>query len=260
MKISTVAAFAIAIALLTRSVAFAQTTDYNGDLARLKERESAIDRQIQALGFSSRPAGSDSDDRARGPRRPHSLFDVHSDFSQLRAPAGRMLLAKTETRLVVGPDGSPAVIELDDGQGMFSGLKVLGQAVQSASEGRLLINFDRLIFRTGKTLKIKGMALDDTGGYGLKAQVFSSKAIMIAGAMASSFISGYTASQQTQQTTAFGFTQTQPTGRNAALQGVSQTAADQSKRLIEDSTKEKPVLVVEPGTTVSLYFDEEVRF
>ena len=54
--------------------------------------------------------------------------------------------------------------------------------------------------------------------------------------------------------------QTQPGNRNGVLQGVAQTAADQSKRLIDDATKEKPILVVEPETKISLYLDEEVRF
>ncbi len=83
---------------------------------------------------------------------------------------------------------------------------------------------------------------------------------MIAGSIAGSFISGYAASQQTQQTTAFGFSQPQTGARNGVLQGVAQTAADQSKRLIEDATKEKPILVVEPDTKVSLYLDEEIKF
>ena len=75
--------------------------------------------------------------------------------------------------------------------------------------------------------------------------------------MASSFVSGIAASQQTQAPTAFGFSQTERNGRNALLQGLSQTAADQSKRLIEDVTAEKPVLVVEAGTAVSVYLDCE---
>ena len=87
-----------------------------------------------------------------------------------------------------------------------------------------------------------------------------SKAWAIAGAMAGSFISGLASAQQTQSVSAFGFTQAQPTGRNALLQGVAQTAADQSRRFVEDSTAEKPVLVVEPGAEVSVLIQEEVRF
>ena len=92
------------------------------------------------------------------------------------------------------------------------------------------------------------------------AEVFSSKAWAVAGAMASSLISGFTAAQETTNMTAFGFSQTQPGTRNGVLQGLSQTAADQSKQLIDSATKEKPILVLESGARVSLYLDEEVRF
>jgi hypothetical protein len=80
------------------------------------------------------------------------------------------------------------------------------------------------------------------------------------GAMASSFISGVAASQQTVAPTAFGFQEAPPTGRNAIFQGVAQTAADQSKRIIEESTQEKPILLCTEGTPVTVYLDQEVRF
>ena len=108
-------------------------------------------------------------------------------------------------------------------------------------------------------IPVKAVALDDTGAFGLQAQVFSGKAIAVAGAMASGFISGFAASQQGQTQTPFGFSQVQPTVRNSLLQGVAQTAADQSKRLIEDATKESPVLVVDAGTPVTGLTQEEVR-
>jgi NADH:ubiquinone oxidoreductase subunit D len=98
------------------------------------------------------------------------------------------------------------------------------------------------------------------GAYGLEAKVFSSKALMLAGAIAGSFISGFAAAQQTQTTTAIGFQQTQPSMRNGILQGVAQTTADQSKRMIDEATAEKPVLVVEAGESVVAFFDEEVRY
>ena len=75
--------------------------------------------------------------------------------------------------------------------------------------------------------------------------------------MAASFLTGYASAQQTTSTNAFGFSETQATGRNALLQGVAQTAADQSKRMIEDATQEKPVLVVSPGTKLSIMFRED---
>ena len=57
-----------------------------------------------------------------------------------------------------------------------------------------------------------------------------------------------------------GITQNQITPRNSILQGVAQSAADQSKRLIDEATEEKPVFILKPGADVSIYFTEEVRY
>lgn len=244
------------LVLLLTQAGLAQ--DFSSQVRRLQANGDRIDSQMRQMGFyiqNKKPLGWGEDKPSRQP-----LYQVHSDGAWLRAEAGRTLNAQTLNRLVVGPEGSPAILTLDDNQGLFSGLKVLGVAKQGSTEGRLYIDFDRLVFRTGKVIPIKAVVLDDAGAFGLRAQVLSSKALMVAGSIASSFISGYAATQQTQQTNAFGFTQTQPGSRNGILQGMAQSAADQSKRLIEDSTKEKPVLVVDPKTKATLYLDEEVKF
>ncbi|MBI3557222.1 MAG: TrbI/VirB10 family protein [Deltaproteobacteria bacterium] len=243
------------------SLIFATTagaSDFNADVQRINSQGDKIEERVRVLGFKLKghTEKADSDE----PKKRQRLYQVHADDLPLRSVAGRVLSGQTANRLIVGPEGSPAIVTMDDGQGLFSGLRILGQAKQGSSEGRLFIDFDRLIFRSGKVLPIKGTALDDVGGYGLKAQVVSSKALMIAGSIAGSFISGYAASQQSTSQSAFGFSQSQAGSRNGILQGVAQTAADQSKKFIEDATKEKPILVVEPDTKVSLYLDEEVRF
>mgnify|MGYP002363743348 CR=1 FL=1 len=244
------------ISLSILSVFAAQ--DFVAETRRLQETSNLIDSKMRSMGFfiGSKEASPASDEKPVQ----RKIITVYSDGSALRAHTGRLLNAQTTNRLVVGPEGSPTIITIDNDQGLFSGLKVLGLAKQASTEGRLYIDFERLVFRSGKVQPIKGTALDESGAYGLKAQVLSSKALMVAGSIAGSFISGYAASQQTVSQNAFGFSQTQPGNRNGVLQGVAQTAADQSKRLIEDATKEKPILVVEPETKVSLYLDEEVRF
>ena len=197
-------------------------------------------------------AGSTRDEEAR------PLFRVHDQLARTKLGPGRLLFGKLINRLVVGPDGSPALIELDEGQGFGGGLRALGTARQAGTEGRVSIELNRLILPS-RTVLIQATALDPEGAFGLEAQVWSHKAWAVAGAMASSFISGLATGQQTQTTSALGFTQVQSTGRNAALQGVAQTAADQSKRLIDDATADKPVLVVEAGAAVTVLLQEEVK-
>lgn len=247
-------------ALLTASAYAA--SNFEADLARIKARESSIDAALQGLSRQSGvPLSSQWAVPTADPdKRPTTIIRTHGDLSRLRITTGKALAGHLRNRLIVGPEGSPAILEINADQGSQSGLKLLGKARQSSTQGRVLIEFDRMTFRGGKTMPIKASALDAMGAYGLEAKVFSSKALMLAGAIAGSFISGFAAAQQTQTTTAIGFQQTQPSMRNGILQGVAQTTANQSKRMIDEATAEKPVLVVEAGESVIAFFDEEVRY
>jgi hypothetical protein len=251
--------------LLTYFAANASANDPQSDFLerakRLRSQQALTDQlvtQIKAQAGVNYQMGGSAPQRTENAMQP--LFKVHAEVSQQKIPAGKMLFGQTFNRLVVGADGSPSLIELDEAQGSLSRLRVMGVARQSGTQGRVAIAVTRLLLRTGTSVPVQATTLDASGGFGLEAQVFSSKAAAIGGALASSFVSGLAAGSQSQVTGPFGFAQTETTGRNAVLQGVAQTAADQSKRFIEEATKEKPILVVEPGTPVTLLFDEEVRF
>jgi len=231
---------------------------YSRKSQQLKSDQDHSDALIHRLqvqsGIIGSPPPKAKDDTEKSP-----LFQVHDDLSA-KLPAGKLLYGKVFNRLIVGSDGSPVLIELDSGQGRYSNLRLMGFARQSGTPGRLTVEVQRLLLSNGRAVNLQASALDTDGAFGLEAQVFSSKALALTGALASSFIAGAAASQQTESTNAFGFSQIQPTGRNAIFQGLAQSAADQSKRLIGDATSEKPVLVVESQTSVTVLVQEEVRF
>lgn len=233
---------------------------YSASIERLQSKQSVIDQSLRSLrskyGFQeSAPVVAQSSEDANHPK----LLVVHNSVQSAQLPTGKLLFGRTISRLVVSSEGAPALIELDERQGAVSGLRMLGIARPSSTQGRLMIDIQKLLLPS-RAIELQATALDTDGAQGLVAEVFSSKAWSIAGAMAGSFISGLASAQQTQSIGALGFTQTQPTGRNAILQGVAQTAADQSKRLVEEATAEKPVLVVERSTEVSVLIQGEVRF
>ena len=239
--------------------AFAAGSDFSTLTRGITEQQKALDRALVGMGVRNPSAQNGVSPGAAG-RQDAPLFRVHSEMKTLQAPVGRFLFGKVIQKLVIASEGSPVVVELAQGQGPLSGLRVLGTARQSSTGDRISMEFSKLLFRGGSTGSIQAVALDSSGALGVPAYVLSQKAISVLGAMASSFVSGVAASQQTLVPNAFGFQATQPTGRNAVLQGLSQTAADQSKRLIDEATAEKPVLILEPNTEISLLVQEEVRF
>jgi hypothetical protein len=263
-EVSVCAGFTLLISVPTWAL---NSNQFQESIQMLKQSQQATDRRLKQLGVSTRlELGSDaqrnnpwgnsgSEEKEKPP-----LFVLHEDGKRLQAPAGKLLFGRIHNRLLVSGDDVPVVVILEDQQGVFSGLRALGKARLSGTEGRISIEMDRIVTRQGKTIPIKGSIQDDAGAFGLEAQVLNSKALAMVGAMAGSFISGLAASQQTLSTNSLGFEQAKPSGRNAILQGVAQTAADQSKRLIDQTTQEKPILLAERGTEVTVYLDEEVRF
>jgi hypothetical protein len=238
------------------SPAFADDS-YQAALAQIHAKHEALQAEMRKRGLSTDGIVPTSNEEEKKMR---ALIQVYDTPANRQAQAGKLLFGRLVNRLVVSSEAAPAILILDEGQGVFSGLRILGRAHSSSTDGRVQIEWDRLVLPAGSVKPIKGTALDEDGALGVVAEVFSSKAWAVAGAMASSLVSGFAAAQETTNMTAFGVSQTAPGTRNGVLQGLSQTAADQSKQLIDQATQEKPILVVRSGTEVTLYLDEEVRF
>lgn len=226
--------------------------------ANRKQTDAILERLGARVGGFERPNPSGGESTAIVKNQP--LFVTHDRLRSTQIPAGRVLYGTILNRLVVGPDGSPVLIQLDSVQSGLSGARLMGTARQAGTEGRVSLELQRILMPTGRSISLQGVGLDDLGAYGIAAEVVSGKAIAVGGSMAASFITGLATGQQSQSLNGFGFSQVQPTGRNAILQGVAQTAADQSKRLIEEATQERPILLVSAGTPVAVLIEEEVRF
>ncbi len=259
LKWTEISVMALFFALFSVRTQAETAEQFQQSLKLLNQSQKMTQQKLIQLGVKSRGFNlgekSQKDDE-----RSQAILVVHNDAKQLRAQAGKLLFGKMLNRLVVSGEEVPAMIELDVGQGLFSDLRVLGKARVSGTEERISIDVNRIITKPGISIAVKGSIQDEDGAYGLSAQVLNSKALAMMGSIASSMVSGIAASQQTMAPNSFGFEQVRPSGRNALLQGVAQTTADQSKRLIEQMTKEKPILVTEAGTPVIVYLDEEVRF
>ncbi len=246
----------LGMTLLARS-GFAQ--NFSNDLERLKLGNQNINQMMRGLGLKPLAQAGASGAPDQPSEAQVTFLRVHSPLRNNRLPAGKLLFGKLLNRLVVGGDGSPAILELDVAQGWTSGLRVMGMARQAGTPGRVQIECKRLLLRTGCALAMDAITLDASGAAGLEAEIISGKLLATFGSIAGSFVSGLASAQQSQSVNAFGMSTTPPTGRNALLQGVAQTSADQSKRLIEEATQEKPILIVEPGVEVVVMLQDEVR-
>ena len=234
--------------------------DFHSKVDQLKKSQANLDQLMLPFRASNGFANSSAADLQKSDDQRTPILQFHNPTTQLQAQTGKLLFGKLVNRLVVGGEKNPAIIEIKSGQGSFSGLRAIGFATQASTPGRLSIEIQKVVFKGGLSKPINGIALDQDGALGIESQVISQKALSVAGAIASSFVSGLAASQQSVTSNAFGFESTQRSPRNAILGGLAQTAADQSKRLIDESTSEKPVLILEADTEVTIMIQDEVRF
>lgn len=234
--------------------------DFEALRARLKIREQKITEHMARLGVAGSSMQSGKTNSSQD-EKGVSLFKVHGALTRTLVPAGSLFFGTLRNRLVVGGENSPVIVDLSPQNkfGQVAGLKLLGLAHQSSTDGRVALDFDRLILSSGKIVSLEGIGLDESGALGLEAQVFSSKALLAAGALASSFVSGFASAQQSRTTSNFGFSEVKPSGRNGLLQGVAETAATQAKNFIDKETQEKPVLVLNEGTAIAIFLNKEVR-
>ncbi|MBY0472105.1 TrbI/VirB10 family protein [bacterium] len=242
------------LTLLPTSVSAMSNSDFEAKAEQLKKSQDKTEQ------FLSRLQPKVSSTSKGDSEKVSPLITIHGSLSHSWIPSGKVLNGKLLNRLIVSSEGAPALIQLDNEQGDLSGARLMGLARAGSAPGRVTLELSKILLSSGRAIPCLAVGLDQEGAYGVSAEVISGKAIAVVGAMASSFIAGLAASQQSQTANAFGIYQPQTTGRNAVLQGVAQTAADQSRRFIEDSTSEKPVLVVEPNVPVAVLVQEEMKY
>lgn len=234
--------------------------EFRESLSRIAQQQELTDTRIQALGIKGRSSDRTRREETSDSEKMPPLFQVHANPDRLHAPSGSFVFGTLYNRVVLGSEVVQTVIQVNENQGIFSSLRVTGKARPSGVEDRVALELDRLILKSGRTISIRAIGQDEEGASGIVAQVLTSKSIAVAGSVLGSFLSGAASLLQTATPSGFGFSQVERSPGNALLQGASQVAADQSRAALHEATKERPVLILEAGTPVTLFFEEEVRF
>ena len=117
--------FGVLLGLCVGGLAHADTAEYARKLRAAQERDKEISRRMVKLGIAPASDTSGVKDDIKPPR---PLLQTHGDLSTRVSTAGHFVFGRTVVRLVVGPEGAPAILELDPDQGVFSRLRVLAHA------------------------------------------------------------------------------------------------------------------------------------
>lgn len=233
------------IALLFTITAHAE--EFSARMGRIGEmHERANDLLRQAGVFSENEGGGGSQEERAKP-----FLKVYDLTSRQVLREGALLFGTSSFRLNVGGEPSPVQVKIgvSERHPWADGLIASGTATQGA--GRIFVEFDRLLLKTGKAISIKAVALDPAGSLGLKGRNENSKLLEVAGATALGLL---TSPDDGQDVMGFG-----SIVRRSPKERMRESLLSETKNYIKDELKETPVLRLEMDTPITLLFKEEVR-
>ena len=174
-----------------------------------------------------------------------------------KIPPGTMVKAKFITGASNGPLKAILVEALlVNGEEIVpEGTSLVGSG--SSGDDRLTVQFTKLVFRDGKSQVIQGQACDlSDQTVGVKGQKLSKYAVMMAAGAGLNFVGGMAQGLQETQVQN-GVATTKNDLRNAALNGASKAALDQSQDILTDIRNKKSVIQVESGKEFYVLFEGE---
>lgn len=174
-----------------------------------------------------------------------------------KIPPGSMVKAKFVTGASNGP--LKAVLTeslLVNGEGVLEeGTVLVGQG--NSTEDRLMVQFNKIVFKDGASQNTQAQACDESDQtVGVKGQKISKHALMFASGAGLNFLGGL--AQGLQDTEVQGGVATKRNDfKNAALNGASTAALDQSKEVLSELRQKKTVIQVDSGKEFYVLFDGE---
>ncbi len=120
----------------------------------------------------------------------------------------------------------------------------------SSSEDRLFVRFSQVVFKDGTFGNLNAEACDQSDKIvGLKGSKVGNKALQLTGSLGLGFLGGFsTALQDTKGQQ--GAVVSEPSLKNALLNGTATTALEESKNMMQDLKNRQPIIEVPQGTPI----------
>ena len=137
------------------------------------------------------------------------------------------------------------------------GVKLMGRAGQK-SRDRLLVQFDKIVFKDGRTLPLSAVALDLDGTSGVKGYLIGDKLLSQLGIIIAEGV-GTFLEDFTDETVEKRSTYEEETTKQTFASAAGDTIKDMSKRIqetIQEELEEKSYLLVPAGTRAKAYLTE----
>lgn len=150
---------------------------------------------------------------------------------------------------------SPVFVKAHLNQGLPFNSKF---SCQATTQNKRVFCLCNKLITTEKEIPIQAQLLNLDGSSGLEGIYEDGKEEIIAGAVISDFSQGMLSAAQNRTSTPFGAIQ-DTTLKNQLLQGAINSAGTTSEILLEEMNKVIPIITIEAGTEVLIYFMEAIN-
>lgn len=195
-----------------------------------------------------------------GNKRINSLLQSKSSIPVVWEQRAKILTGKvfrgTLLNSIVSTNlSSPVIVQALPGQGLPYKTKFI---CQGTTQNRRVLTLCHKMVTTEKEVSIVAQLLNVDGSSGLEGEYDDGKQELIAGAVASSIGQGMLSAAQTRLGSPFGQFRDDSV-KNQVLQGAIESGRTTSDILLEEMKTKEPIVTVEAGEEVLVYFMEALN-
>lgn len=107
--------------------------------------------------------------------------------------------------------------------------------------------------------QVKASVLNVDGSAGLRGKYYDGREKFFAASIAASFVKGITEASKTRITTPFGFAVDEKSVKNKLMDGTTEAIGEASDILRDEAKTKEPIVFVNAGKRVLIYFNRRVE-
>lgn len=176
-------------------------------------------------------------------------------------PTGTTIPARLANRIVTSDSRSPVVaivtseISSQLGLSIPVGTKVLGNAQAENGSERIQVSFHTLVFENGTEQPLSAAAVMPDGSSGIAGEYHSQLLKRESGRFLGHFVAGFADGFKDRER-GNGLPFEPGNLKNAALNGLSESASEHAKSQVEEMKNVTPYVTVEPGTPFLIFLEK----
>ena len=177
-------------------------------------------------------------------------------------PTGFGIPVRLVNSIQSGESSTPVIAEVTEDINSRSeltipkGTRVIGQASVDDSARRIQVHFQTLVYPEGEQHSVQGLALMPDGSAGLVGDYHSGSGTRQLGRFLGTFVGGMAEGMTERQSAGLMGSYEVGSVRNGLLNGVSQSAQDQTRAITDDLSNTKPTMTLPSGQSFILYLEK----